>query len=142
MVHKNSGLVNFAPESRLPFVQISLIYRKTTANLKSNLMAWKKWNANFRLEYFVQKNGTTFSDVPLLPDVLSWNNQKNHVPFTFQLDFSETFVNGKQPLHIPAPVPTQADGSAVNGLCTLSHYLAFLFYLAYFYQKITDQITF
>ena len=27
----------------------------------------KKWNANFRLEYSVQKNSTIFSDVPLLP---------------------------------------------------------------------------
>jgi len=28
---QNSGLVNFVPESRLPFVQISSIYRKTAA---------------------------------------------------------------------------------------------------------------
>ena len=28
---QNSGLVNFVPESHLPFVQISSIYRKTTA---------------------------------------------------------------------------------------------------------------
>ena len=29
--------------------------------------------------------------VPLLPDILSWNNQKSHVPFTFQPDFPKTF---------------------------------------------------
>ena len=29
----NSGLINFVPESRLPFVQISSIYRKTTAKV-------------------------------------------------------------------------------------------------------------
>ena len=31
----------------------------------------KKWNTNFRLEYMysVQKNKTTFSDVPLLPEI-------------------------------------------------------------------------
>ena len=80
--------------------------------------------------------------VPLLPDILSWNNQKSHVPFSFQPDFPKTFVNGKQPLlQISAPVPTQSEGSAVNGRCTLCYYLAFLFYLAYFYQKITHQIT-
>ena len=28
---QSSGLVNFVPESRLPFVQISSIYRKTAA---------------------------------------------------------------------------------------------------------------
>ena len=55
--------------------------------------------------------------------------------------FRKRFVNGKQPLQISAPVPTQAEGSAVNGRCTLCYYLTFLFYLAYFYQKITDQIT-
>ena len=31
MVSKNSGLVNFAPESRLPFVQNSSIYQKKAA---------------------------------------------------------------------------------------------------------------
>ena len=50
---------------------------------------------------------TTFSDVPLLPEIFRWNNQKSHVSFTFQPDFPETFVNGKQPLHISAQVPTQ-----------------------------------
>ena len=29
--------------------------------------------------------------VPLLPAILSWNNQKSHVPFTFQPDFPKTF---------------------------------------------------
>ena len=36
--------------------------------------AVKKWNANFRLEYSVQKNSTTFSDVPLLPEIFRWND--------------------------------------------------------------------
>ena len=94
-------------------------------------MAWKKCDANLRLEYSVRKNRTTFSDDPLLPEIFCWNDPKKS--FTFQPDFSDTFVNGKQPLHISAPVPTQAEGSAVNGLCTLCYYLAFLFYLAYFY---------
>ena len=37
---KSSGLVNFVPESLLPFVPISSIYLR---------MALKKWNTNFRL---------------------------------------------------------------------------------------------
>ena len=32
-------------------------------------IALKKSNTNFRLEYSVRKNRTTFSDVPLLPEI-------------------------------------------------------------------------
>ena len=39
---------------------------------------------------------TTFSDVPLLPEIFCWNDPKSLVPFTLQPDFPETFVNGKQ----------------------------------------------
>ena len=59
MVRKNSGLVSFAPESRLPFVQIKSVRftgkrpRRPETGIK--LMAWKKWNANFRLEYSFRK---------------------------------------------------------------------------------------
>ena len=42
-LYSNSGLENFVPESRLPFLQISSIYPKTTAVSK---MALKKWNTN------------------------------------------------------------------------------------------------
>ena len=37
-----------------------------------------------------------FSDVPLLPEIFLWNDQKSRVPFTSQPDFPETFC--KQPL--------------------------------------------
>ena len=143
MIRKNSGPVNFVPESRLPFVQIKSVGftgkrpRRPETDIK--LMAQKKWSANFRLEYSVRKNRTTFSDVPLLPEIFYWDDPKKACSIYFPTGFSR---NGKQPLHISAPVPTQAEGSAVNGLCTLRYYLAFLFYLAYFYQTITDQITF
>ena len=30
-------------------------------------MALKEWNTNFRLEYSIEKNRTTFSDVPVAP---------------------------------------------------------------------------
>ena len=39
---------------------------------------------------------STFSDAPLLPEIFCWNDPKSLVPFTFRLDFPETFVNGKQ----------------------------------------------
>ena len=34
---------------------------------------------------------TTFSDVPLLPEIFRWITQKRPVLFTFQPDFPETF---------------------------------------------------
>ena len=52
-------------------------------------MALRKWNTNFRLEYFVRKNRTTFSDVPLLPEIFRWEDPKSRVPFTFEPDFPE-----------------------------------------------------
>ena len=51
-------------------------------------MALKKWNTNFRLQYSSRKN-RTFSDVPLLPEIFSWVDQKSRVLFTFQTDFPE-----------------------------------------------------
>ena len=52
-------------------------------------VASRKWNTNLRLEYFVRKNRTTFSDVPLLPEIFRWVDPKSRVPFTFELDFPE-----------------------------------------------------
>ena len=53
-------------------------------------MALKKWNTNFQVEYSIPKNRTTFSDVPLLPVIFRWNNQKgvfhllsNRIPVQF-----------------------------------------------------------
>ena len=54
-------------------------------------MALNKCNTNFRLEYSVRKNRTTFSDVPLLQEIFRWNDPKCHVPFSFLTDFPETF---------------------------------------------------
>ena len=62
------------------------------------MMALKKWNTNSCLEYSIGKNKTTFSDVPLLPEIFCREDLKGRVPFTFQPDFPEIFVNGKEPL--------------------------------------------
>ena len=55
-------------------------------------MALEKWNTNFRLEYSIRKNRTSFSDVPLLPEIFRWEDLKIRVPFIFQPDFPENFL--------------------------------------------------
>ena len=55
-------------------------------------MALKKCNTNFRLEYSIRKNRTTFSDFPLLPEMSVGKAQKvNCVSFTFNQNFPENF---------------------------------------------------
>ena len=82
---KNSGLVNFIPGSCLLFVlQISSIYGKTAVkawNYALSKVSFNKWSTNLRLEYFVRKNRTTFSDVPLLPEIFQWRDTES--PFSF-----------------------------------------------------------
>ena len=82
----------FVPELRLPLFctnQFQLPKNGREGLKLVSKMAVKKWNTNFRSS--VRKNRTTFSDVPLLPDIFRWDNPKSRVPFTFQTDFSETF---------------------------------------------------
>ena len=67
---QNSGLVNFVPESRLPFVQISSIYQKTTA---------KAWT---RFQRWLWRNGTQIS---------VWNIPSGKTGLPFQM-----LVNSKQ----------------------------------------------
>ena len=55
-------------------------------------MALKKWNTNFCLQHSVRKNRTTFSDVPLPPEVFPLERPKpGRVSFTYQQDFPESF---------------------------------------------------
>ena len=56
-------------------------------------MALNKCNTNFRLEYSVRKNRTTFSDVPLL----RWNDPKCHVHLLSKGIFRKRFVNSTRP---------------------------------------------
>ena len=92
---QNSGLVNFVLESCLPFVQICSIYPKNGHKglklVQVSKMDWKKWNVNFHWEDSIWKNRTSFSDVPLLPEIFCWNDPKSHIPDIFQPDFPETF---------------------------------------------------
>ena len=41
-------------------------------------------------ENFQRENRTTFSEVPLFPEIFQWNEPKNHVPFTTQPEFPES----------------------------------------------------
>ena len=59
-------------------------------------MALTKWDAKFRLEYSVRKNRTTFSDVPLLPEIFSGTTQKVVRHLLSKRIFWKILVNGKQ----------------------------------------------
>ena len=48
-------------------------------------------------ENFQRENGTTFSEVPLFPEIFQWNKPKNHVPFTTRPEFPESFGKWKTP---------------------------------------------
>ena len=67
-------------------------------------MASKEWNTNFCLEYSIQKNRTTFSDVPVAP----WNFPLGKPRVLFHLFSNQIsqkiFVNGKQPLSVFSPI--------------------------------------
>ena len=84
-------LVNFVPESRLPFAQISSIYQKNgreSIKLISKV-ALKKWNKNFRETFRLEKQDYLFRCS--ITGNFRRNDPKSRVPFTFQSDFPETF---------------------------------------------------
>ena len=88
--------LNFAPQSRLAFVQILSIYRDGREGLKLvSKMAEKKWS-QFPFETFrLERQDYFFKSAPLLPKLFCWYDPKSRVPFTFQPDFPETFCYGK-----------------------------------------------
>ena len=54
---------------------------------------------NFHLEYSVRKNRSTFSEVPLLPEIFCWNDPKSQLPLAFQLEMVNNLVNGTKKKH-------------------------------------------
>ena len=48
-------------------------------------------------ENFQRENGTTFSEIPLFPEIFQRNEPKNHVPFTTQPEFPESLGKWKTP---------------------------------------------
>ena len=51
----------------------------------------------FPLGSFHPENGTTFSEVPLFPEMFRWDKPKSGVPFTDQPEFPEFFGKCKTP---------------------------------------------
>ena len=90
---QSSGVVNLRP--RIAFTictnQFHLPKNGREGLKLVSKMALKEWNTNCRLEYSIRKNRTTFSDVPLLPEVFRWDDPKSRVPFIFQTGFPENF---------------------------------------------------
>ena len=91
--YKNSGLVNFFPESRWPFVQTVPFTEKTTYReglklvSKMALKKWKKipvWN---------------ISDVPLVPEIFRQNDPESRRFYLLYKRVSRNatsaFINGK-----------------------------------------------
>ena len=98
---QSSGLVNFVPSIAFTISTISTNQFHLPENGREGLklvsrMALKKWNTNFRLEYSIRKNRTTFSDVPFLPEIFRREDTKSRFPFTFQPDFSENYSVNNQ----------------------------------------------
>ena len=52
----------------------------------------------FPSESFQRENRTTFSEVPLIPEIFQWNEPKTCVLFTFQPEFPEFLGKWKTPL--------------------------------------------
>ena len=97
---QNSGQVNFIPESCFSFAKISSLNRKTAAKALNWYQRWL-WRNGTRIYFWSVPSGqnkTTFSDVPLLPEIFWWNDS-NRVPFTFQPDM----VNNKRPARFSIP---------------------------------------
>ena len=96
---QNSGLV-ISSRNRVYYLYKSVFHfpKNDREGVKMvSKMTLKKWNTNFRLEHFVRKNRTTFSDVPLLSEICQWNDPTQKVVFHLtNRIFRKLFVNGKQ----------------------------------------------
>ena len=94
-VKQNLGLVNFVPESRVSFAQISFIYRKTAAKAYAKLvwkLALKKWNMNFRLEGSDRENMTTFFRHSFAPGNFPLKRLEKYCSIYFPVRFSGKFL--------------------------------------------------
>ena len=88
---QNSRLVNFIPEEHLLFALICCIYQKTATKVWDLYQRWLWKNGTFCLEHSEWENRMNFSHVTLLWEIFHQNDLKSLVPFTFHLDFPETF---------------------------------------------------
>jgi len=65
-------------------------YRTGDKNIKDD-----KSVTHFPLGSFHRENGTTFSEIPFIPENFQWNEPKPRVPFTSQPEFPEFFGKWK-----------------------------------------------
>ena len=98
----NSSVANFVPESRLPILYKSVSFtEKRPRRLGTGFKdGFGQMGHEFLFEIFhskkkkkkkkKKKNKTTYSAVPLLPEIFRRNEPKSRFPFTFQPDFPET----------------------------------------------------
>ena len=102
---QSSGLVNFAPESRLPFVKISSIYLKTTAKTWNWYQRWL-WRNRTRISLWnipSGKTGLPFQMFRCSRKFSVWKTQKVSFHLLFNQISRKIFANGKQPLTADVP---------------------------------------
>ena len=91
MVHGFGQLVSKIPHCdipfRLPFAHPSHLQRESGTGIR------QRYEMEMKMEQEVPsgKKRTTFSDVPLFPEIFHSNDPKSHVPFNFQSKFPKTF---------------------------------------------------
>jgi len=78
---QNLGVVNFVQQS---------VDKRPRRPETGNKDGFEEMEYEFPFGIFRPENRTTFLDVPLLPEIFRWNDQKRRVPFAFQPDFPET----------------------------------------------------
>ena len=115
---QNSGLVNFDR----PGISFTICANQfhLPENDREGLTGWLgKIEREFRLGIFRPEKQDYLFSCSVVPGHFPLEQPKK-VMFHLLSNqiFRKRFVNGKQPLQISALVPTQAEGSAVNGRCT------------------------
>ena len=108
---QNSGLVNFVPESRLQFVQISSINRKTTAKAWNRYQRWL-WRNGTRISIWKIPSGKTglpFQMFRCSREFSAGTTQNVVFHLLSNRIFRKIWLNGKQPRSPGAALQTFAD---------------------------------
>ena len=96
---QNSGLVNFVPESRLPFVKISSSYQKTTAKAWTRYQRWL-WRNGTQISVWNIPSGKTGLPFQMFrrcyPKFSGGTTQKVVCYLLSNLIFRKILVHGKQ----------------------------------------------
>ena len=101
-------LVSKIPYCDIPFgtgvyhLQKSLPFTFTESLELVSKMRFDEMEHEFLLEHSLRESRTTFSDIPLFPEIFHSNDPKSRVPFTFRPKFpdSQTVLSGHIALHL------------------------------------------